>query len=100
MQERQEMRVQSLGPGDPLEEEMAPHSSILTWKISQAEEPGRLLFMGLSGECVNSSVLSRCSKNLKWQTSVTAMLQLSFKQQTSISDQFYLARKGKYIVEA
>ena len=34
MQERQEMWVQSLGPGDPLEEEMAPHSSILTWKIS------------------------------------------------------------------
>ena len=100
MQERQEMWVQSLDPGDSLEEEMSPHSSILTQKISQSEEPGRLLFMGLSGECVISSVLSHHSKNLKWQTSVTARLQLTFKQQTSISAQFYLASKGKYILKA
>ena len=32
----------------------------------------------MSGECVISLVLSHCSKNLKWQTSVTAQLQLSF----------------------
>ena len=35
-----ETRVQSLGPEDPLEEEMAAHSSILAWRISQTEEPG------------------------------------------------------------
>ena len=40
MQETQEMWVQSLGQEDPLEEEMATHSSILTWKIPQIEEPG------------------------------------------------------------
>ena len=38
----QEMQVQSLGQDDPLEEEMATHSSILAWEISWTEEPGRL----------------------------------------------------------
>ena len=38
----QEMWVQSLGQEDPLEEEMATHSSILSWKIPWTEEPGRL----------------------------------------------------------
>jgi len=42
----QETWVQSLGWEDPLEEEMAPHSSILAWKISRTEEPGGLQFMG------------------------------------------------------
>ena len=36
----------SLGWEDPLEKEMATHSSILAWKISWTEEPGRLQFMG------------------------------------------------------
>ena len=36
----QEMRVWSLGQKDPLEEEMATHSSILAWKIPCTEEPG------------------------------------------------------------
>ena len=39
--------VRSLGREDPLEKEMAPDSSILTWKIPWAEEPGRLQSMGL-----------------------------------------------------
>ena len=34
--------VQSLGQEDPLEKEMATHSSTLPWKISWMEEPGRL----------------------------------------------------------
>ena len=37
-----ETRVRSLGWEDPLEKEMAPHSSTLTWKIPWTEEPGRL----------------------------------------------------------
>ena len=41
------MQVQSLGREDPLEEEMATRSSILAWKISWTEEPGRLQSMGL-----------------------------------------------------
>ena len=43
----QETRVQSLGEEDPLENEMAPHSSTLAWKIPWMEEPDRLQFMGL-----------------------------------------------------
>ena len=42
-----ETRVQSLGQEDPLEKEMANHSSTLAWKIPQTEEPGRLQSMGL-----------------------------------------------------
>ena len=41
-----ETRVQSLGQEDPLEKEMAPHSSILAWKIPWTEEPGGLQSMG------------------------------------------------------
>ena len=36
----QEMQVQFLGREDPLEEEMATHSSMLPWEIPWAEEPG------------------------------------------------------------
>ena len=43
----QETWVQFPGQEDPLEKEMATHSSILAWKISQMEEPGRLQSMGL-----------------------------------------------------
>ena len=38
--------VQSLGREDPLEKEMANHSSILDWRIPWTEEPGRLQSMG------------------------------------------------------
>ena len=38
--------VRSLGWEDPLEEEMATHSSILAWRISPTEEPGGLQSMG------------------------------------------------------
>ena len=34
--------AQSLGQEDPLEKEMATHSSILAWRIPWTEEPGRL----------------------------------------------------------
>ena len=39
-------RVQSLGGEDPLEKEMATHSSILTWEIPWTEEPGGIQSMG------------------------------------------------------
>ena len=42
----QETRVQSLGQEDPLEKEMATHSSILAWEIPWMEEPGELQSMG------------------------------------------------------
>ena len=42
MQEPQQMRVQSLGREDPLEEGTATHSRILAWRIPWTEEPGGL----------------------------------------------------------
>ena len=39
--------VRSLGQEDPLEKEMATHSSTLAWKIPWTEKPGRLQSMGL-----------------------------------------------------
>ena len=40
------MQVHSLGREDPLEEEMATHTSILAWTIPWTEEPGSLQSMG------------------------------------------------------
>ena len=42
----QEMRILSLGQEDPLEKKIVTYSSILTWDISQTEEPGGLQFVG------------------------------------------------------
>ena len=41
-----EIQVRFLGQDDPLEKEMATHSSILAWRILWAEDPGRLQSMG------------------------------------------------------
>ena len=43
----QEILIQFLGWENPLEEGIATHSSILAWRISWTEEPGRLQSMGL-----------------------------------------------------
>ena len=42
----QETWIQSLGRKDPLEKEMATHSSILAWEIPWTEDPGELESMG------------------------------------------------------
>ena len=42
----QDTQVQSLDGEDPLEKEMATHSSILAWRIPRTEEPGGLWPMG------------------------------------------------------
>ena len=42
----QETMVRPLGQEDPLEKELATHSSILAWRIPWTEEPGRLQSMG------------------------------------------------------
>ena len=46
----QEARVQFLSQEDPLEKEMATHSSVLAWEITWTEEPGRIQSMGLQKE--------------------------------------------------
>ena len=45
MKEMQEMQVQSLDQEDPLEKEMATHSSVLAWEIPWTEEPGGIQSM-------------------------------------------------------
>ena len=47
MQETQQMRIQSLGQEDPLEEETATYLSILVWEIPWTQEPGGLRSMRL-----------------------------------------------------
>ena len=47
LQAIQETQVQSLGQEDPLEKEMATHSSTLAWRIPWTEEAGQLQLMGL-----------------------------------------------------
>ena len=49
------MWAQSLGQEDPLEEEMATHSSIFVWEILWTEEPGRLQSKG----CKKSDMTER-----------------------------------------
>ena len=44
----QETLVQFLGWEDPLEEEMATHSTILAWRIPCTEEPGRVAVHGVA----------------------------------------------------
>ena len=52
MQEMQGMQVQCLGWEDPLEQEMATHSSVLAWKTEWTEKPGGLSQQG----CKESAV--------------------------------------------
>ena len=56
MQETQETRVLSLGQEDPLENEMATHSSILAWEIPRTEESGGLHTVhGVAKDCTRFS---------------------------------------------
>ena len=65
MQETQQIQVQSLGQEDPLDEEMATHSSILAWKIPWTEEPGGLQSMG-SQRSGHDERLSRAQHLILW----------------------------------
>ena len=60
VQEPQETWVGSLGWEDPLEEEMATHSRILTGTIPWTEDPGRLQSMGLQKDMTEQQSMSRC----------------------------------------
>ena len=56
--------VQSLGQEDPLGKGMATHSSILAWRISRTEEPGRLQSMGSQINVMNK-IQDLYNKNYK-----------------------------------
>ena len=57
-----ETQVRSLGQEDPLEKEMATHSSSFAWKIPWTEEPGRLQSMGLQSQTRLSNFMNRISE--------------------------------------
>ena len=68
-----ETQVQSLGQEDPLEKEMAAHSSTLAWKIPWMEEPGRLQSMGSQSQTRLSnftSVGGRTEEGSGWEARV------------------------------
>ena len=54
------MRVQSLYQQDPLEEEVATHSSILAWRISWIEEPGGLHTVHMGPQRAGHDLASAC----------------------------------------
>ena len=60
------MCVQSLGWEDPLEKEMAIHSSILAWEIPRTEEPARLQPMG-SQSTLEKEAMAPHSSTLAWK---------------------------------
>ena len=53
-------RVWCLGQEDPLEKEMATHSSILAWRIPWTEEPGRLQSMGQQSQRLKRLSMYAC----------------------------------------
>ena len=76
MEEMQEIWVLSLGWKDPLEKEVAAHSSILVCEIPWTEEPDRLQSTGWQRAGLElSSHLSRIFGGLDSQTTVLACLQ-------------------------
>ena len=61
MQEMWETWIWSLGQEDPLEKEMATHSSILAWEIPWTEEPGGLQSTGSQSQTQLSTHTYKCS---------------------------------------
>ena len=79
----QETQVGSLGWEDPLEEEMATHSSILAWRIPWTEEPGGLQSMGsqrVGHELNNHHPLAICFTygNIRFSPPLLVLPTLSF----------------------
>ena len=60
------MRVRCLGWEDPLEEEMATHSSILAWKIPWTEEPGEMQSMRSERVRHDSAHMHECGSILSF----------------------------------
>ena len=67
-----ETLVLSLGREEPLEKEMATHSSTLAWKIPWTEDPGRLQSMGLQG-VRDDWVTSLSKKHIEWEKEIRLM---------------------------
>ena len=63
-----ETQVQFLGWEDPLEKEMATHSSILDWRIPWTEEPGGLQSLGVTKSWTQLKWLSSSSSQGNWSS--------------------------------
>ena len=88
----QETQVWSLGCEDPLEKEMAAHSSILDWKIPRITEPGRLLSMGsqrVGHDWATSLSLSLSQRNQKKFFTLIFMLNLSWYVTVNLTKPIY-----------
>ena len=66
-----ETRVQSLGREEPLEKEMATHSSTLAWRIPWREEPGGLQSMGSQSQTRLSDFIFTFQKKKNYLTSLS-----------------------------
>ena len=64
------MWVPSLGQEDPLEEEVAPHSSILAWEVPWTEEPGVLQSTGLQSVRHDGATEHTCMGSVKCSSSL------------------------------
>ena len=95
----QETWVQSLSQEDPLEKEMATHSSTLAWKIPWTEEPGRLQSMGswrVRHDWANSvHFRRRREKEMVWEISWRDY-SLKFHQQGKGNSQVQEAQRDPY----
>ena len=69
-----ETRVRSLGREDPLEKEMAIHSSTIAWKIPWTEEPGRLQSMG--SQRVRHDWATDNNKSIYWLITLLTLFSL------------------------
>ena len=69
------MQVRSLGGEDPLEKEMATHSSTLAWKIPWTEEPARLQSVWSHGNTFQYSCLKNPMDRGAWQATVHRIAQ-------------------------
>ena len=78
MQETQEMWVQLLDQEDPLEEEMAPYTSILAWKISWTEEPGGLQSKGVAKSNMAERLNPRASHLFQFKNLSNVWLDVPF----------------------
>ena len=95
----QETQVWSLGEEDPLEKEMATHSSILAWEIPGTEEPGGLLSMGsqksqmrlstaphtISNHLLRTKLIESIICNLKAELCVSSREQTGYKSSGPVS---------------
>ena len=81
MQETSETQVRSLGQEEPLEEEMATHSSMLAWRIPWTEEPGRFASMG--------------SQRVRYHSAIKQQQQYSTGNSTQYSVMTFIRRESK-----